>query len=248
MPSSSDLDPSITLMVFLQEAQEALEKEIQMLEEIEKEQDGNDGQFEVVESSSNLIPETQLLELNRKVKQLESKLQETLTTVKAKEQMVWKLELVLKNINFPKMDGTNTHVSALQDCKEEVKSELEVLLKKKMEAEIEYLILRRTSPNWKIVCEDHIALLNELRYLAGDQEQMILKLRDAEDKSIMLSGRTNKLGAYSKELVGTEYALRLQHMVCKFTLYFIFQLILLCIAFVLFLMKLVFPSYGVVPT
>ncbi|XP_020597192.1 WPP domain-interacting protein 1-like [Phalaenopsis equestris] len=208
-----------------------------------KEQDGNNGQFEKSESSTSVLPESQLFELNKRIKHLESKLQETLEATKAKEQKVWELELVLSNTNFPKMDGTSAPLSVLQ----EVNSELEVLLKEKMEAEIEYSILR-TTPNWKTVSEDHVTLLNELRYLAGDQEQMILKLRDAEDKTIKLSERTDELGAYSKELVGTEYVLRQQHIVCKFTLYFIFQLMLLCVSFGLFFMKLVFQSDGVVPT
>lgn len=213
-----------------------------------KEQDGSDGQSEGLESSTSLISEIQVFELNKKVKHLESKLQETLATVKVKEQKVWELELALSNTNCPKIEGTIAHVSALQERKEHLKSELEILLKKKMEAEIEYLILRRTSPNWKVVSEDHITLLNELRYLAGDQEQMMLKLRDAEDKTIKLRERTDELGAYSEELVGTEYVLRLQHKICKFSLFFIFQLMLLCIAFGLFLMKLLFPADGVVPT
>ncbi|KAH0458738.1 hypothetical protein IEQ34_011552 [Dendrobium chrysotoxum] len=188
------------------------ETEIQRLGEIAEEHDGNNEQFGV-QSSSSMIPETQLFELNKKIKHLESKLHETLATVKIKEQKVWELELELSNNNIPKLEGTSTHVSALQDCKEVVKSELEVLLKKKMEAEIEYLILRRTSTNWQILSEDHITLSNGLRHLAGDQEQMMLKLRDAEDKTMKLSERTDKLGAYSKELVGREYILRVQHMV-----------------------------------
>ncbi|XP_020695345.1 uncharacterized protein LOC110108854 isoform X1 [Dendrobium catenatum] len=234
-------------MVFLQEAQEVLEQEIQRLGKITEEHDGNDGQFGV-QSSSSLMPETQFFELNKKIKHMESKLHETLATVKIKEQQVWELELVLSNNNFPKLEGTSSLVSALQDRKEEVKSELEVLLKKKMEAEIEYLILRRTSPNWQILSEDHITLSNGLRHLAGDQEQMMLKLRDAEDKTLKLRERTDKLGAYSEELVRTEYFLRVQHMVCKFSLYFIFQLTLLCVVFGLFGMKLMFPIDGVAPT
>lgn len=246
--SSSDLDPFLKSMVFLQEAQEALEKEIEKIAAIGKEHDDNGRQFEGMVAYNSQMLEAYLVDLKKKAENLESKLEEASTVIETKEQKLRELEALLSKIQFPKMEGTSTHVLPLQAHEEELDSELEVLLKEKMEAEIEYLILTRTTQNWKILSEDHIALFKEQRYLAGDQEQMMLKLRDTEDKIITLNEQKDKLEAYCKELVGTENVMRLQNKVCKFSLCIIFQLMLLCIAIGLFLMQLLSPVDGVVPT
>ncbi|KAH0459408.1 hypothetical protein IEQ34_012222 [Dendrobium chrysotoxum] len=246
--SSSDIDPLIESMGSLQEAEEALEKEIQKIAEMGKQYDENDRQFEGIVPYNSQMLEAYLVDLRKKAENQESKLEEASTILEAKEQKLRELESLLSQAQLPNMEATCDHLLPIQAYEEELDSELEVLIKEKMEAEIEYLIITKTIQNWKILFEDHIALCKEQRYLAGDQEQIMLKLQDAEDKIIMLNVQKDKLEAYCKELVATENVLRLQNKVCRFSFCVIVQLMLLSISFVLFLMQLLSPVDDVVPT
>lgn len=245
--SSSSIDPFMESMAYLQEAQEVLEKEIQKIGVIGKEQDNNI-LFEGMEAGSSQTLEAHLTDLKKKVEILESKLEEASTTIKAKEQKLCELEAVLGSTHSPKIEHMSTNISSIQQREEEATSDLEVLLKEKMEAEIEYFILTRTTQNWKILSDEHTALFKEQMHLACDQEQMMLKLREAEEKTIKLSEQTQKLEEYCKELVGMENVLRLQNKACMFSLCFIVQLMLLFIALGLFLVHLLSPADGVAPT
>ncbi|XP_020597195.1 LOW QUALITY PROTEIN: WPP domain-interacting protein 1-like [Phalaenopsis equestris] len=246
--SSSDLDPFLNSMVLLEEAQESLDKEIEKIAAIRKENDDNGMNIDGKVPCDSQIFEAYLVDLREKAEHLESRLENASTVIETKEQKLQELEALLGKTQLPNKEGTSFHVSPIEVHKEELDSELEVLLKEKMETEIEYLIISRTLQNWKVLYEDRIALFKEQKYLAGDQEQMMLKLREAEDKIIMLNEQKDKLEAYCKELVQTENVLRLQNKVCKLSLYVIFQLMFLSIAFVLFLMQLLSPVDGVVPT
>ncbi|KAL0916023.1 hypothetical protein M5K25_013502 [Dendrobium thyrsiflorum] len=246
--SSSDLDPLIESMGSLQEAEEALEKEIQKIAAMGMQYDENDRQFEGIVPYNSQMLEAYLVDLMKKAENQESKLEEASTLLEAKEQKLRELESLLSKAQLPNMEGTCAHLLPFQAHEEEFDSELEVLIKEKMEAEIEYLIITKTIQNWKILSEDHIALYKEQRYLAGDQEQIMLKLKDAEDKIIMLNVQKEKLEAYCKELVATENVLRLKNKVCRFSFCVIVQLMLLSISFVLFLMQLLSPADDVVPT
>ncbi|KAI0503964.1 hypothetical protein KFK09_014911 [Dendrobium nobile] len=246
--SSSDLDPLIESMGSLQEAEEALEKEIQKIAAMGKQYDENDRQFEGIVPYNSQMLEAYLADLRKKAENHESKLEEASTVLEAKEQKLRELESLLSKAQLPNMEGTCAHLLPIQAHEEELDSELEVLIKEKMEAEIEYFIITKTIQNWKILSEDYIALCREQRYLAGDQEQIMLKLKDAEDKIIMLNVQKDKLEAYCKELVATENVLRLKNKVCRFSFCVIVQLMLLSISFVLFLMQLLSPADDVVPT
>ncbi|XP_020594101.1 WPP domain-interacting protein 1-like [Phalaenopsis equestris] len=244
--SSSDVDPFFKSMIFLQEAQEALEKEIEEIAATGKENDENGMLFEGMATYTQTL-EAYVVDMRKKVENLESKLEEASAVIETKEQKLRELEAQLSKTQLPKMEGASSHVLPIKTHVEELDSELEVLLVEKIEAEIEYLITSRTIQNWKILCEDQIALFKEQKYLAGDQEQMMLKLREAEDKIILFIEQKGKLEAYCKELVETENVLRLQNKVCKFSLRIIVQLIIFSIAFGLFLMQLS-PIDGVMPT
>ncbi|KAJ6800394.1 WPP domain-interacting protein 2 [Iris pallida] len=246
----SGVDPFIESIVLLQTAQEALELEIQKIGEIGKEAtvDGLDGQFEDTEVSNSPAFDANLLELSREVECLQHKLEATVATAKSKESKVLELEAIINRIQSPKEEACSISPLLLNEMHQKLESELESLLKKKIEAEIEYLIITRTTQSWKLLTEDQIALLEEQKSLAGDQAQMTLKLKEAECKALKVKDRADELGAYCNVLLQTENTLKLKNKVCKFSLCFFLQLLLLCIAFGLFLIQLLPQSNDVVPT
>ncbi|KAJ6832290.1 WPP domain-interacting protein 2 [Iris pallida] len=241
----SGIDPFIESIVLLQTAQEALELEIQKIGEIGKEAT-IDGQFEETEVSSSPAFEANLAELSREIERLQHKLEAAVATAKAKESKVLELEAIINRTQLPKKETCSTH-PPLNEMHQKLESELERLLKKKIEAEIEFLIITRTNQSWKVLTEDQIALLQEQKSLAGDQAQMTLKLKEAETKALKVEDRADELDDYCNELLQTEKTLKLQNKVCKFSVYFFLQLLLLCIAFGLFLIQ-VPQSNDVVPT
>ncbi|KAK8969380.1 WPP domain-interacting protein 1 [Platanthera guangdongensis] len=246
--SSSYLDPFMKSAILLQEAQEALEKEIEKIGAIGTEQVGDPKLFEEMEARSSLTLEADIIYLKNKVENLELKLEESSATIKAKEQKLCKLEAVLGGNSPPDIECSSTRLSSLQHNEEVLNSELEVLIKKKMEADIEYFLIARMTGNLKTLSEDQIRLFHEQKHLARDHEQTMLKLRDAEERMTELSERTEKLDEYCRELVGMESVLRLQNKLFRFSLSFVVQLMLLLLALGLFLMHLLSRADGVAPT
>nr|XP_029121929.1 WPP domain-interacting protein 1 isoform X2 [Elaeis guineensis] len=224
--------------------------EIENIGEIGKEPgvDDFDDNNEEAEGSSSPSPAADSGQLNRKMEHLQYKLEEALAIVKARESKVLELEAILNTTELAGKEIGNTDLPLLQEKCKEMEVDLDRLLEKKMQAEIEYLIMTRTTQSWKLQAEDHIALLEDQKSLAGDQTQIMLNWRDTENKVIMLKGKMEELEAYCKELVGTGEVLRLQNKVFKSSLCCFIQLVMLSIAFGLFLMQLFAPSHGVVPT
>ncbi|XP_010928194.1 WPP domain-interacting protein 2 isoform X2 [Elaeis guineensis] len=245
-----NLDPFVESLILLEAAQQALESEIENIGEIGKEPgvDDFDDNNEEAEGSSSPSPAADSGQLNRKMEHLQYKLEEALAIVKARESKVLELEAILNTTELAGKEIGNTDLPLLQEKCKEMEVDLDRLLEKKMQAEIEYLIMTRTTQSWKLQAEDHIALLEDQKSLAGDQTQIMLNWRDTENKVIMLKGKMEELEAYCKELVGTGEVLRLQNKVFKSSLCCFIQLVMLSIAFGLFLMQLFAPSHGVVPT
>ena len=223
--------------------------EIQKIGEIRKTTEINDldDQSEETEVSSSPTLEVHLLELNQKIESLQYELEEASRTVKAKELKVLELEQIINRTESPKKEKSSTNVPILEEM-HDLEFELEDLLKNKIQAEVEFLVITRTTQSWKMLAEDQIALLAEQKSLAGDQEQMVLKLWGAEDKAIKLKKQAEELVSHCKELLGTEKVLKLQNKFCKFSFFCFIQLLLLCVAFGLFLIRLMPPSHDIVPT
>ncbi|KAK1315842.1 hypothetical protein QJS10_CPA05g01295 [Acorus calamus] len=76
----------------------------------------------------------------------------------------------------------------------------------------------------------------------------MIRLRESENKAILLTSKAEELEASCRELLGTDELLKLQKQVCKVTMCSLVQIVLLCIAFGLFVMHILSPSIGVVPT
>ncbi|WOL06388.1 hypothetical protein Cni_G15122 [Canna indica] len=242
-----DLDPFLESIDSLQAAKEALENEIQNFREISTnilvdDCDGLDGQYQETEGISSLTVEANLVELVQKIEHLECKLEEALNDVKTKESKVLELEAILDRTG---KEVDNTDVSLLEEKCHKMEIELENLLQKKIETEIEYMIMMRTTQSWKVLTEDHIALLEEQKSLCRDQSEVMLKVKNAENRAILLKQRAEEL---EKDLLETREVLRLQRKTLKYSLCCFFQMVVLFIAFGLFLLHLAPSSTDIAPT
>ncbi|KAJ0986970.1 hypothetical protein J5N97_005326 [Dioscorea zingiberensis] len=245
----SDTDPLAESIMLLQVAQEALENEIQKFGEIAKDpipilDDDWYDQFDETEGTLD----AHLIELNEKIEDLEQKLEEASATAKAKEVKVRELEAILTNKNPAKKETGSSGIHFLQEECEVVELELEKLLKKKMEAEIEYLIITRTTQSWKVLVEDQVALFEEQNSLLKNQSQMIIKMKNTENTATMLKEQVEKLEDSCKELLKTEEVLKLQNKTFRYSICFFIQFLMFCIALVLFIVHRLPPSDGFVPT
>ncbi|XP_042478398.1 WPP domain-interacting protein 1-like isoform X1 [Macadamia integrifolia] len=126
--------------------------------------------------------------------------------------------------------------------------ELEDLIKQKIEAEVDYLVITRSTQNFKVASVNHISLLEEQSSLVEEQTQMLERLRDTESCAVLLKRQAEELEESCGELLETEGVLEMQNRVCKFTFCFLIQLILLFVAFGIFLLQLLPHSVGFVPT
>ncbi|KAF5732468.1 WPP domain-interacting protein 1-like [Tripterygium wilfordii] len=258
---ATDQDPLVESVLGLQSVQEALENEIQKFVEI-----GNYGSIpvestiidpDVHESSSldqfNTVKmrqsasssyETQILSLTQTVKYLENKLDETKAMLEVKESRVAQLEVILKSAEFRAEQLGSTIL--LQQKEREC--ELEGLLKQKIEAEIEYLTITSAVKKLRAAAGDQLMLFEKQESLAGEQEQMLNKLGEAESKATMLKKQAEELEKSCEDIRGTEEVLNMQMRVCRVSSCFLIQLMLLLVAFWVLVLQLVPHSGSAIPT
>lgn len=187
--------------------------------------------------SASPLPDVRKLE--QKVKHLENELKDASATIEARESRLLELQVLLN-------DGTQ--LPTLQAKCKETEAELEWLLGKQLEAEVECLILTKANRSCRRVVEDEIALLKEQKSVASDRAKLTLELQENGKKAIILEERAEKLEASCKELVGTAENLKLQNRVCKTSLFCFVQVIMLFIALGVLLIQLFPPSSDLVPT
>lgn len=255
-----DQDPLVDSILALQSVQEALEREVQKFGEIANEpisvcnssiKDSSSADFasmgpEIHEASSSCqlsseetrqsdscFMETQMHSLKQNISSLESKLEEATAMLKVKESRIVELE------------ESESAIELQQKQCREMETELEDLFKQKIEAEVEYLTLTRTIQ--KLRAGDQIMIYEEQKALAGEQAQMLNKLGEAEGKAAMLKKQAEKLETYCGDILGSEEVMKMEKRLCKVTLCFLIQLLLL-LAFGLFVFQLPPHSSVVVPT
>lgn len=256
-----DQDPLVDSILALQSVQEALEREVQKFGEIIAKEpisvcnssikDSSSADFasmgpEIHEASSSCqlsseetrqsdscFMETQMHSLKQNISSLESKLEEATTMLKVKESRIVELE------------ESGSAIELQQKQCREMETELEDLFKQKIEAEVEYLTLTRTIQ--KLRAGDQIMIYEEQKALAGEQAQMLNKLGEAEGKAAMLKKQAEKLETYCGDILGSEEVMKMEKRLCKVTLCFLIQLLLL-LAFGLFVFQLPPHSSVVVPT
>ncbi|KAE8098938.1 hypothetical protein FH972_016962 [Carpinus fangiana] len=265
---STDRDPLVASIFSLQSVQEALKKEVQKLREIGKEPtsshdsstNGNSSPaYFTTTDPENFIPssseelgsektrqtaltslETQLLNLTKNVKFLESKLEETGAMVEVKDLRITELEAIINSSKSPKEESGSTIGLQKEKCRE-METELEGLFKQKIEAEVEFLAIRRTIENMKVAAGDQFTLLEERNAL------VLNKIGAAESKAAMLKKESEE-EKYSGDMIGTEEVVKMQRRVWKITWCFFIQFIFLVMVFWLFVLQLSPRSGVVVPT
>lgn len=256
-----DQDSLVDSILALQSVQEALEREVQKFGEIIAKEpisvcnssikDSSSADFasmgpEIHEASSSCqlsseetrqsdscFMETQMHSLKQNISSLESKLEEATAMLKVKESRIVELE------------ESGSAIELQQKQCREMETELEDLFKQKIEAEVEYLTLTRTIQ--KLRAGDQIMIYEEQKALAGEQAQMLNKLGEAEGKAAMLKKQAEKLETYCGDILGSEEVMKMEKRLCKVTLCFLIQLLLL-LAFGLFVFQLPPHSSVVVPT
>ncbi|KAE9615832.1 hypothetical protein Lalb_Chr04g0259441 [Lupinus albus] len=181
---------------------------------------------EEIKRSTSSSSEFQALSLTQNVNILENKLEELQGL------------LVLKD----------SRIAELEKCKE-VESELEGLFRRKIEAEVEYIAIIKAAKNSKVVADCQLTLLEEQKKLYENQAQVLNKVIEAENKASVLKRKTEELEKCSDDSKIAEKCFELQKGVCKVTLYFLVQLMLLLILFFwLFMSQSSFSSGVDVPT
>ncbi|RVW38977.1 WPP domain-interacting protein 2 [Vitis vinifera] len=188
---------------------------------------------EETRQSDSCFMETQMHSLKQNISSLESKLEEATAMLKVKESRIVELE------------ESGSAIELQQKQCREMETELEDLFKQKIEAEVEYLTLTRTIQ--KLRAGDQIMIYEEQKALAGEQAQMLNKLGEAEGKAAMLKKQAEKLETYCGDILGSEEVMKMEKRLCKVTLCFLIQLLLL-LAFGLFVFQLPPHSSVVVPT
>uniref|UniRef100_A0A1D1Z2A2 WPP domain-interacting protein 1 n=1 Tax=Anthurium amnicola TaxID=1678845 RepID=A0A1D1Z2A2_9ARAE len=244
-------DPFVESIILLQAAQEALDNEVKKFGEIGREPTSPSGytsaQFDYEETGGgDSVPiELQVIKLIHKVEHLEHELKEAASAVKAKEMRMVELEAILKESRLPK-DVEDTDLP--QGMFKEMESELENLFRKKIEAEVECVMVMDMVQKKTATLGDPLTLIEQQESLAEGYEEVKVKLSVAEGKAILLKRRLEELDVSCKELLETEEVIELQNRVCRFSLCCFIQFMMLFVALTLFFMQLLPSSSDVVPT
>ncbi|MBA0699401.1 hypothetical protein Goari_001042 [Gossypium aridum] len=270
---SPDQDPLVQSILALQSVQEALENEVQKLVEIGKEpvRDGSvninnvhvDSTFadeeihetsssdqlgsEKITKSASGSLETQVFTLTHKVKYLESKLEEARSVLQVKESKISELKTSVKSSGSWKEESRSIAESQQNECRE-MEFDLEGLFQKKMEAEIEFLVLTWEIEKLKVSVGNQITVVEEQTSLVVEQEQMLNKLGEVESKAVMLKKQAEELEKYHGNILDVEEVLQMRGRVCKVMSCFFTQLVLLVLVFLFLILQLSIHSGVVVPT
>ncbi|KAI3974333.1 hypothetical protein MKX01_031002 [Papaver californicum] len=240
----AEWDPLVKSIISLQAVQEALEIEIEKFGEL-----GNKPVLPSETDINHSSPlQAEVVDLIQKVNGLERELEEASALLKEKEFRVVELEQMLNRTRLHEEEKLENGLPSVQDECREMESQLEDLFKQKIQAEIEHLIIAATTQNLEGASEAQSLLFEEQKSLSVEQNQMLQKLRVAESKAAVLKKHVNELEASCEEMIGTEEILIMQNRVCKHTLCFFVQLILLFLGVLLFMLQLYSQPSGDVPT
>lgn len=129
----------------------------------------------------------------------------------------------------------------------EMELEHDSLIRKNIEAEIEYLMLMSTVQEQVLIIKGDPVTLHEQKNAGSGEEQN--KLEDDEGKAtVLLTTQSEELDLTSRRLLGSKKALTLKNRVCKVSICCFIQFMLSFAALVSFFIQLLPPSYETVPT
>ncbi|KAJ3707449.1 hypothetical protein LUZ61_011154 [Rhynchospora tenuis] len=214
-------DPFVESILFLQTAQDVLETEIKKFTEIEEEATG---ESEDESPDSNF----EINELTEKINSLESNLEAALAALREKDLKITELK---------------SHKNQTQ-----MQPELDQLFQEKLAAEINSLVISKTTQKWRRVAEDQNALYNETKSLSLDHKNLTVKLRETERMEEVLKERVEELMTESKEKSCTIEVLKFKNLTYDTCLVFFMELVLMVLMMLMFIMHLLPPSSDIVPT
>lgn len=130
----------------------------------------------------------------------------------------------------------------------DLETEVEDVLKQKIEAEVERMVISRTVQELRAAAVDQITVLEEQKALASEQTHILNKLGVAERKAAALEKKAEKLENIDEDIASADEVMKLQSKVCKYGSCFFMQLILLLVVLGVFIFHLSPSDVEVVPT
>lgn len=188
-----------------------------------------------------------VLTLTQDVNVLERKLSDLQGILVLKDTRINELETSLKGSHeLPEEEsGSAVRLSAE---KFRVESELESFFRQKIETEIECLVIAEMTQNFKVWEPVQHNVLEELKTSSKRKAQVLNKLEIAESKAAALKNKADELGNYYGDVLGIEETFTMQRRICKVTLCFFVQFMLLIMVFWFFVSQLLPSSVVVIPT
>ncbi|MED6205125.1 hypothetical protein PIB30_015029 [Stylosanthes scabra] len=272
--SSTNEDPLIGSISSLQAIQEALEKEVLKLKEMEIEVvspdddstrcssasagitpidaglhkpclSGQSGAAEAKQTATGSL-ELKVLSLTQNLNILESKLEGLQGMLALKDTRIAELESALNSSRSPKEESASTIGFSEEKRREEEECELEGLFQQKIEAEVEYLTIKKALQNLKAKVDCERTLLEEQEKLSENQAQVLNEVVEAEKRASVLKKKAEELEKADSLVVDESFVL--QTRVCKVTFCLFLQFMLLVLFFWVFVSQLSFRSEVIVPT
>jgi chromosome segregation ATPase len=186
------------------------------------------GECEEAELSELSDSNAEIDDFNKKINSLESELKAALTAVREKD-----LQIV----------GLKSHLNQIQ-----LQPELDQLIQEKLEAEINSLVITKTTQKWRRVAEDQNALYNETKSLSSDHKILTVKLRENEKMEGVLKERVEELVNVLNDKSFTIEVLKLKNLSYDTSLVFFMELVVLVLMMLKFIMHLLPTSSDIVPT
>jgi hypothetical protein len=217
--------------------------EIQKLSELGKELEAEESTSGNKDQDVIILPyaEVDMLKLNEKMEHLEQKVKEVSNTIREKDLRLSKLQILIGTADRATVEEAAASIDQLE-------TELEYHLQEILEAEIQYLVMLKERQNWQVRAEDQMALEEHRASAAGDNTRMLLKLRETENKIVMLKEQVDKLEVREKDLYRTTEVLKMQSRTFKVSLFGLVQLIMMCLSLKMFFTQVSAPFDEVVPT
>lgn len=181
--------------------------------------------------------ECEIVNLKRNVTELESKLAESRSMLEFEEAEVIELE-ASQNSDAPRLAKNRKIIELEQKNSRELKSELESLFKQKIEAEVEFLVLSRSSRGLKIAAPDKMTFVEEQKTLATERAEMVKFSENIANRASM----TKRQLANLEIEVETGEHVKLEKTIWKYASLFFIQLVLLFVALCFYVLQLL-PEY-----
>ncbi|KAL2940201.1 WPP domain-interacting protein 2 [Bienertia sinuspersici] len=257
-----DCHPLVDSILMLQSAQLALQTEVQKFAEIGKgiyslcdDSDKTSGvpvlsvSYDPVSSighASDGLSEFDHANFSKIVEALERQLNEKENILKEKELRIVELETT-KSFDLPQDYAKIPLEQHYKRCVE-IEAELQDLFKQKIEAEVQSVVLARSSKFSHLLVEEWLNLTTEQKTEFRKQMQSPGTIVNVENKAAMRQVEAEKLDRHNAGIIDSEEILKMRRGVMKFTKYLSIQLTLLVFVFALFVLQFGPKSALVVPT